>query len=144
MIRKILAAVDGSDRAAGVLAGALEVAERFDAKVHLFRCVVVPQEFPAAARMPVDQLAPWLEKEATSALTALAAGKPRVTVEPLDMTAPQPWRAVLAAAARLDVDLIVVGSHGYGGWDRLLGTNASRVVDHADRSVLVVHERKQP
>ena len=34
--------------------------------------------------------------------------------------------------------LIVIGSHGYGGIDHLLGTTAARVVNHADRPVLVV------
>lgn len=33
---------------------------------------------------------------------------------------------------------VVIGAHGYGGLDRVLGTTASRVVNHADRSVLVV------
>lgn len=46
------------------------------------------------------------------------------------------------AAAKYDVDLIVVGSHGYHGWDRVLGTTASRVANLADRDVLVVRERK--
>jgi len=32
----------------------------------------------------------------------------------------------------------VIGSHGYGGLDRLLGTTAARVVNHADRNVLIV------
>jgi nucleotide-binding universal stress UspA family protein len=36
------------------------------------------------------------------------------------------------------VDLIVIGSHGYDALDRLLGTTAAKVVNHADRSVLVV------
>ena len=34
--------------------------------------------------------------------------------------------------------VIVIGSHGYGGLERLLGTTAARVVNHADRAVLVV------
>jgi nucleotide-binding universal stress UspA family protein len=34
--------------------------------------------------------------------------------------------------------LIVIGAHGYGIVDRILGTTAGRVVNHADRSVLVV------
>jgi nucleotide-binding universal stress UspA family protein len=34
--------------------------------------------------------------------------------------------------------LIVIGSHGYGGLDRVLGTTAARVVNHALCSVLVV------
>ena len=35
-------------------------------------------------------------------------------------------------------DLIVIGAHGYGRLDRLLGTTASKVVNHADRDILVV------
>ena len=42
---------------------------------------------------------------------------------------------------QLDVDLIVMGSHRYHGVERVLGTVASRIVNHADRNVLVVHER---
>ena len=41
---------------------------------------------------------------------------------------------------RLNVDLIVVGNHRYHGVERVLGTVASRVVNHADRNVLVVRE----
>ena len=39
------------------------------------------------------------------------------------------------------VDLIVIGSHPIHGVERVVGTVASRVVNHADRSVLVVRER---
>jgi nucleotide-binding universal stress UspA family protein len=51
-----------------------------------------------------------------------------------------PWRAICAVAKEEFVDLIVVGSHGHGTLDRLLGTTSSRVVDSADRSVLVVRQ----
>jgi nucleotide-binding universal stress UspA family protein len=40
-----------------------------------------------------------------------------------------------------DVDLIVIGSHGYGALDHVLGTTAAKVVNHADRSVLVVRPK---
>jgi nucleotide-binding universal stress UspA family protein len=33
-------------------------------------------------------------------------------------------------------------SHHYHGVERVLGTVASRVVNHSDRNVLVVHERR--
>ena len=39
------------------------------------------------------------------------------------------------------MDLIVLGSHGYGTLDMLLGTTAGRVANIATRNVLVVHER---
>src|SRR5262249_52175656 len=51
------------------------------------------------------------------------------------------WDAICSAAREHDVDLIVIGSHGYGLLDRLLGTTAAKVVNHADRSVLVVRAR---
>jgi nucleotide-binding universal stress UspA family protein len=35
----------------------------------------------------------------------------------------------------------VIGCHGYSGLDRVIGTTAGKVVNHADRSVFVVRER---
>jgi len=53
-----------------------------------------------------------------------------------------PWREIVETGKELDVDLIVIGSHRYHGRvDRALGTVAAKVVNHADRDVLVVHER---
>jgi nucleotide-binding universal stress UspA family protein len=43
-------------------------------------------------------------------------------------------------ARSVEADLIVIGSHGYAGFDRLLGTTAAKVVNHAHCSVLVVRE----
>jgi len=48
------------------------------------------------------------------------------------------WDSIVRTAGEVDADLIVVGSHGYTGVDRLLGTTAAKVVNHADRNVLVV------
>ncbi|HEY3667075.1 MAG TPA: universal stress protein, partial [Polyangiaceae bacterium] len=53
----------------------------------------------------------------------------------------QPWKMILEVAQDFEVDLIVIGSHGYKGWDHVLGTTAGKVVNHADRNVFVVHER---
>jgi nucleotide-binding universal stress UspA family protein len=142
MYSVLLAPVDGSVRSRSVLDAALEIAERFDARVHLFRSVAVPPEFPAAAHMPPDDLPKFLEEEARRSLTELAAGHARVRIEAPEMTLAQPWRSIISAAGRIHADLIVIGSHGYGGWDRVLGTNASKVADHAECSVLVVHERR--
>ena len=50
-----------------------------------------------------------------------------------------PWEGVCRVARERQVDLIVVGSHGYGGaMDHILGTTAAKIVNHADRNVLVV------
>jgi universal stress protein F len=142
MFSVILTAVDGSERSAGVLRMAAEIARRCNGRVHLYRSVTIPQEFPAAARMPPDKLPAILVEEARRELQALAVGYPDVVIEEPAMTdPPQAWRGILETGARLDADLIVLGSHGYGGWDRVLGTTAANVVNRAHRSVLVVHDR---
>ncbi len=144
MYSVILAAVDDSPRAEQVVEAALDLAERFDARVHLFRSVSVPPAFPPAAVTPPDELPAQLATEARRSLEALAGGHPRIVVETPDLRTPHPWEAIVVAARRIGADLIVIGSHGYGGWDRLLGTNAAKVADRADRSVLVVHEAARP
>jgi len=142
MFSVVLTAVDGSERSAGVLRAAAEIARRCNGRVHLYRSVTIPQEFPAAARMPLDKLPAILVEEARRELQALASGYPDVVIEEPSMTEPpQAWRGILETGARLDADLIVLGSHGYGGWDRVLGTTAANVVNRAHRNVLVVHDR---
>jgi universal stress protein F len=48
-----------------------------------------------------------------------------------------PWQAICEMARSLEAELIVIGSHGYSGFDRVLGTTAAKVVNHAHCSVLV-------
>ena len=142
MFSVILTAVDGSERSAGILRTAAELARRCDGRVHLYRSVSIPQEFPAAARMPPDKLPAILVEEARLELQAIAAGYSDVVIEePAMSDPPQAWRGILETGDRLNADLIVIGSHGYGGWDRVLGTTAANVVNRANRSVLVVHDR---
>ncbi len=140
MFKVILAAVDSSPRAAGVVKAATEVADRFGGVVHLFRAVTLPPEFPAAASNPPDDLEDAMRERATRELAALGGGHPRVVLETPELATQEPWRAILRRARELDVGLIVVGSHGFAGWDRILGTTAGKVANHADRPVLVVHE----
>ena len=49
-----------------------------------------------------------------------------------------PWDTICREAKTLECDLVVLGSHGYSGLDRILGTTAAKVVNHCERSVLVV------
>jgi nucleotide-binding universal stress UspA family protein len=48
------------------------------------------------------------------------------------------YQVILDTAAALDVDLIAIASHRPELSDYLIGPNASLVVRHADRSVLVI------
>lgn len=50
------------------------------------------------------------------------------------------YQEIIHAAAKIDADLIVMGSHHPDLKDYLLGPNASRVVRHARGSVMVVRD----
>ena len=141
MIRRILAAVDASERARDVLARAAEVARIAHATIRLYRTVAVPPDFPAAAVSPADALPAYLLEEAKARLVSLAAAHADVPCEIAVDESHWPAHAILRAADAYDADLIVIGSHGYLAVDRLLGTTAAKVVNTSTRDVLVVHER---
>jgi nucleotide-binding universal stress UspA family protein len=145
MITKMLVAVDGSARARGVFLAAAEIARAMRANITLYRAVVLPPDFaPAAATKHGDPLPPFLLNQAKVELLELMTHAPDVACVPRIEVAAQPWREILAAADAIDADLIVLGSHGYHGWDRVLGTTAGKVANLARRNVLVVHDRDRP
>jgi nucleotide-binding universal stress UspA family protein len=143
-MKRILVGLDSSKRARSVLDAALDLAQRTGAKVRLFRAVGLPPELPATMwAMPPSQM---LETFLTSSRRELEALAATVPAELLDGTTTQigvAWDAICAAARELNVDMIVIGSHGYGLLDRVLGTTAAKVVNHADRSVLVVRIKSE-
>jgi nucleotide-binding universal stress UspA family protein len=142
-MRSILVALDGSARARFVFDTALELAEPYDAVLHPFRAVFVPPEYPpGSAGIPADPLPAHLAKLAQDELLQLVPSAPRTRVADPIIRVGQPWRLILEVGDALDVDLVVIGSHGYHGVDRILGTTAARVVNRARRNVLVVHARR--
>jgi nucleotide-binding universal stress UspA family protein len=144
MISRILLALDGSERAPGVFDAAVELAVRFRAALRPFRAVTVPPEFPAAAAgSRPDPLAAHMLEFAEEELAELVSGAPSgLSIEAPIVRIGQPWRLILAVADEIDADLVVVGSHGYHGLDRILGTTAARVANVSSRNVLVVHEHR--
>lgn len=54
-----------------------------------------------------------------------------------------PAQTIIEEAENWGADLIVVGSHGYGFWERMfLGSVSNTIVHHAPCSVLVVRKRR--
>jgi nucleotide-binding universal stress UspA family protein len=138
-MKRILVALDQSPRAPAVLARASAIARSTGAELYLFHAVGIPAEFPADAfRSSPNELVETWRTEAVRELERVAAFvEPSVVVHVL-VHVGQPWASICAAARENDVDLIVVGSHGHSALDHVLGTTAGKVVNHADRSVLVV------
>lgn len=142
MIRSILVAVDTSRRAPHVVDAAGAIAQKFGATLRLLRVIELSPDLPPAAATHGDPVPPQIAQNAVEELNDLAMRTTGVMIGPPLVAFGRAWREIIDAAAKYDVDLIVVGSHGYHGWDRVLGTTASRVANLADRDVLVVRERK--
>jgi nucleotide-binding universal stress UspA family protein len=142
MLTRILVAVDASEREPGVFDAAAELAQRFDATLFVVRAVTVSPEFPpAAAGSAADPLPAHLKRDAALELAELWKRAPTLTATAPIVVIGQPWKVIIDTAKDFEVDLIVLGSHGYQGWDRVLGTTAGKVANSSDRNVLVVHGR---
>jgi len=138
-MKRILVALDSSPRAPVVLAAAAGLAELVGAKLIMFRAVGIPPEMPRELLSLTDaKLEDLLLQSARADLERLAKTVPPAQLEKIMATFATPWDGICRTARDQAVDLVVIGSHGYHGMDRLLGTTASKVVNHADRNVLVV------
>jgi universal stress protein F len=138
-MKRILVALDSSSRAPTVLATALRLAEATDAKLIVFRAITVPPDLPRDLLVvPDGRLEEVLIANADAGLAQLTKGIAPQRIEKRLSAFATPWDGICRIAREHAVDLIVIGSHGYGGLDRLLGTTAAKVVNHADRNVLVV------
>ena len=138
-MKRILVALDGSPRAPNVLEAAVRLAGLADAKLVLYRAITVSPDLPRQALVATDQrLEDLLIANARTDLASCAEHLRPELVERIVTGFAVPWDGICRTARECDADLIVIGSHGYGGLDRILGTVAGKVVNHADRNVLVV------
>jgi nucleotide-binding universal stress UspA family protein len=143
-MKKLLVCVDGSPRETSVLRAAIALARNSGARLLLFRSFGIPAELPLEAySMAVDDVPMLLEKHARTALETLEKNVPPELRAGTRVELGIPWQSIERAAADEDVDLIVIGSHGYQALDRVLGTTAAKVVNHADRSVMVVRDAER-
>jgi|HubBroStandDraft_6_1064221.scaffolds.fasta_scaffold478933_2 nucleotide-binding universal stress UspA family protein len=140
-MKRILVGLDGSPRAAGVLAAAVAIGRAQSAQIVLLRSVGlppdVPQDFWKTTEEPLLDL---LKRRAREYLDAHVAEIPPEVRGGVEVAIGVPWQAICDTAHAIGADLVVIGSHGYSGFDRLLGTTAAKVVNHSNCSVLVVRE----
>lgn len=140
-MRHVLVGLDGSPRASHVLTTAIALARGQGAKLTLVRSVGLPPDVPTDFWKATDEpLIDLLQHRARESLEAFAATVPGDLVVECAVILGVPWQAITDRAALIGADLIVIGSHGYGALDRLLGTTAAKIVNHATCSVLVVRE----
>jgi nucleotide-binding universal stress UspA family protein len=136
---RILVGLDASPRSQQVLTAAEHLAKRAGGKLLLFRAIGLSREIPPEAyAMSPTEIADLVRGKAQQYLDDLLAALPEEVRLGAIAAIGVPWQAICDAAKQHKVDLIMIGSHGYAGLDRLTGTTAAKVVDHATCSVLVV------
>ncbi len=133
VFNKILCPVDFSDNSMAALDQAAKLARKDGALLYLMHVEFVPMRNPAELAHYVSFSAEpgklWLEQIARKHL-------PKVRHEVLEQLG-WPAEVIGKAAQDLDVDLIVMATHGRTGVNRLfLGGTAEHVVRRSERSVL--------
>jgi len=145
MYSSILVALDGSPRTALVLREAVDIATRHGARLHLCRAVNIPLGMPIEAwSLTGDELTASLVEHAERELQESFRGLAPAIQGGVHVRLGRPAQVICDVADAIPVDLIVIGSHGFDALDRLLGTTAARVVNHATCSVLVVRPARKP
>jgi nucleotide-binding universal stress UspA family protein len=135
----ILVGVDGSPREPKVLEAAIALAKDRGGKVHLARAMMVPVSIPTAVwTLQGEDFSQFLVEHGNKELAVTAERVPPELRGQLVTRLGQPADVLIALAEELEADLVVIGSHGYGAIDRVLGTTAAKVVNRARCSVLVV------
>ena len=145
--RKILVATDGSKYSNAAASEAVAIAKRCGA--NLIAASVVPYESISPlgivhSEMQWELVTQESRKAAESNIKNVKeiAEKEDVKIEELILEG-RPYEAIINTAKEKRVDLIVVGSHGRTGLDRLLmGSVTERVIGHAECAVLVVKASK--
>ncbi len=134
----ILAGVDLSDESQQVLERAANLAKAHQAKLSVAH-IVEPLTFAYGGDIPVDlsEIQEQLHKQARDQLGTLIQPY-QVSTDNLHVLVGQPTTEIHDLADNLDIDLIVVGSHGRKGLALLLGSTANGILHGAKTDVLAV------
>jgi len=143
--KKILVPIDFSETSKQAFQYALRFAEQFRCEIVLLH-VVEPETVIAGTPLAVDVFAQpeddmTAAKAELAALTASSRNRPNSVVSAV-RTGHAP-NEINKLAKDLDVDLIIIATHGYTSWRHLcIGSTAERVVRTAPCPVLVVREKE--
>lgn len=132
----ILLATDLHDDCKKVIQKAFSIAEQHDATLNLIH-VVEPLPAYAMGYFGSVNIEKELVDEAEKNLAKISKDLP-MSPEQQRIEIGSVKVSILKVAKELNIDLIVVGSHGRHGLEKLLGSTASGVLHGAECDVLVV------
>lgn len=140
MYDTVLVPTDGSEGTATVLSHAVDLADRHNATVHTVYVMDKRQLMGAPEEISQD-LRTELRERGEAAVAQVREHAESADFDVItDITEGIPYRTILDYIETNDIDVIVMGTHGRTGRDRLetLGSVTERVVKHANIPVLVV------
>lgn len=144
--KTILVPVDFSDASEHALAYAIDLAKANGGKVHVLHAFELPViGFPDGTLVATAEMASKIVDSAQASLDKLVA-KHKDDGVPVSGTLKQsdPREAIVSAAKDLDVDLVVMPTHGRRGFARaLIGSVAESVVRTCPVPVLTLREPKR-
>jgi nucleotide-binding universal stress UspA family protein len=143
-INKILVPIDFSNYSKNALRYAVNFAKKFNSKIYLVY-VVEPVIYPSDFSMgqvtfPVSDIE--MNERAKDELESLAKTEigSQFEVETVIKTG-KPFVEINETASELDIDLIIIATHGHTGMEHLLfGSTAEKVVRKAPCPVLTLRE----
>jgi nucleotide-binding universal stress UspA family protein len=149
MINKILVPVDGSEHSDRALNYALDLAEKYSAKIKLLSVaqpvvavgpmfVTQPMLPPESTTIYVKEIEAAHKKMLTEAFKKAKKTKPNLSISKM-LVDGRPADRIVEIANKEKFDLIVMGSRGAGGIKEFfLGSVSDRVADEARCPVLLV------
>lgn len=143
MYDEILVPTDGSPASDAAIEHAIDLADRYDARLHALYVVDggAYSTLEAGSEIVLEALESE-GKEATERVARVAsdAGVDSIT----NVTSGTAYRSIIDYADENDIDMIVMGTHGRKGIDRyLLGSVTERVVRTSDVPVLTVRQSSE-
>lgn len=139
---KILSAVDFSENSECAFDYALTLATQFNAELTIMHVINEPVDLRGfyVPHISFEQLEKEIEGSAVKMMETFCSSKlGGFSNYKTSIVTGIPYDEIIAAAAKIDASLIVLGTHGRTGLDRILfGSTAERVVRAATCPVLTV------
>jgi len=137
---EILVPTDGSDAAGVAVDHGLEIARAADARVHAVTVLDTGDMAASPTLSPPTEMVKHLETERQNATDEIAA---RAQEDGLAATTAvlegRPGTELLEYIDDHEIDLVVMGTHGRSGLDRLLlGSTTERLLRHASAPILAI------
>ncbi len=121
---------------------AVQVAKKTNAKLYVIHAIEPLHAYSVAEAYPmIEEIEEKIENEVRGTLRKLGEKYGISPSEQLIETGP-PVAVILEKAKKLNVDLIIVGSHGRHGIRLLLGSTANAVIHLAQCDVLAVRVKE--